>query len=967
MRKLSVLLCIIVLSAIYSNALANNSVVRLWGTYFGGTSNEFQNSSVIDYQGNIIIAGTTESNDLKMTPDAYQSALDSLQDAYIAKFNPVSHDLIWSTYYGEKGNDSCTAVATDLDGNIYIVGTTNSLHNIATNDSYQNRLSGLSDGFLIKFNKHGQRLWGTYFGGNDNDGITSISIDKAGSILIAGWTTSTDYIASDDAQQSDLSGGVDAFIAKFTADGNIIWSTYYGGATGDDYAEGIISDNENNVVVTGRTTSSDGTFIVTENAHQLTYGGDALPGNIGDAFLVKFNPIGKKIWGTYYGGNNADAGVSVCVDYNNNIYLSGITLSTADSIISTSDAYQTNNAGSIDAFLVKFSPNGQRIWGTYYGGNQNDMANDVYCSSFGNIYLSGSTNSQSGIATTNVHKSTYGGGSGQSFGDGFFVKFDSSGQRIWASYYGGEGEDKVSNIMIGEDRQIYISGMTNSSSFTNEFASEYAMQDTLAGGFDSFVAILFDTLDIPTPTEPATGSKFYVGNIPLEWTPIDKSTGYLLEISTNEQFTELIDSVYVQDTTFTSQNLTPGNRYYWRVKAMNSFLESDWSDIMKFDFEATLPIPLITSPNDGQEFTDEDITLVWQFVHSSASYTVEIAMDSLFTNILDSITTDVTQFTIPSIAPAFKYFWRVKAVNDYIESSWSKTRSFIKILVLAIPSPIKPENNSIIDRNYIQFLWNSSTNATEYNFVLSKDSTFEDFANSTELSDTTITIEQLDYNTKYYWKVIAIGNYAESEWTGIQSFTTLPAIPDKKLVLLYPEDNAKDVEIPLTLRWNGDENIDYYHLALSDADGKIILEDSTITLESGFIISYPVDILDSGMTYYWHVRGRNIAGEGPWSDTWNFTTTPVTSVDDNINPELVKIAPNPFTDEVKIYINLKAETHIQASIYNFLGMKIANLYDGLWSNQGNYLKWNSTNHSRGTYFLRLKIDNKMMILKMIHI
>lgn len=146
------------------------------------------------------------------------------------------------------------------------------------------------------------------------------------------------------------------------------------------------------------TGSSTGTIIATVGAHQSTFGTGT-----NDSYLVKFNSVGVRQWGTYYGGSGIDLGLSCCTDGLGNAYLAGHTSSSAS--IATSGAHQTTYAAANDAFLVKFDVNGVVQWGTYYGGTGSEQGNSCSTDAIGNIYLAGTTTSNSGtiIATTGSH------------------------------------------------------------------------------------------------------------------------------------------------------------------------------------------------------------------------------------------------------------------------------------------------------------------------------------------------------------------------------------------------------------------------------------------------------------------------------------------------------------------------------------------------------------------------------------
>ncbi|MDW8134309.1 MAG: hypothetical protein RMJ66_04510 [Bacteroidia bacterium] len=153
-----------------------------------------------------------------------------------------------------------------------------------------------------------------------------------------------------------------------------VWGTYYGGEADEGTGwshRGIATDAAGNVYFTGTTFSS--TQIATANAHQTQIGDDQFPW--GDAVLAKFSPSGQLLWATYYGGIRRDVGHACVLDGDGAIYVAGYTSTPHTPPCQNCIAeggHQTTLAGEEDAFLVKFSPSGVRIWGTYYGGPMSD-------------------------------------------------------------------------------------------------------------------------------------------------------------------------------------------------------------------------------------------------------------------------------------------------------------------------------------------------------------------------------------------------------------------------------------------------------------------------------------------------------------------------------------------------------------------------------------------------------------------
>src|SRR6185503_18606258 len=115
----------------------------------------------------------------------------------------------------------------------------------------------------------------------------------------------------------------------------------------------------NRIIITGQTITKSG--IATNGTFLTTYIG----GWYGDAFLAKFDTSGALLWGTYY-GDSITFGTNIAEGRNGNIYLTGYT--EGQSYIASAGAYQQGLNGFENAFLAAFSTNGQRLWGTYYGG-----------------------------------------------------------------------------------------------------------------------------------------------------------------------------------------------------------------------------------------------------------------------------------------------------------------------------------------------------------------------------------------------------------------------------------------------------------------------------------------------------------------------------------------------------------------------------------------------------------------------
>ncbi|MDP1727772.1 MAG: SBBP repeat-containing protein [Bacteroidota bacterium] len=455
-------------------------IIDPWATYFGGSGGDYSNGIAIDGSGNCIITGYTGSASGIATSGAYQTSHGGgNDDAFIAKFSTYGVRQ-WASYYGGSWNDNGNGIVIDSSENIVITGHTGSLSGIATSGAYQTSFGGSVDAFIAKFNASGVRLWATYYGGSGTDYGYGIAIDGSGNIHISGYTSSTSGIATSGVYQSSYGGSYDAYIAKFNASGVRQWATYYG-FSGDDFGYGIAVDSLGNMVITGHTYSISG--FATSGAYQTS-----LVGN-NDAFIAKFNAVGARLWATYYGGNGGENGLGIAVDDSGNMVITGNTSSTFG--IATSGAYQTSTGGGFyDAYIVKFNASGARQWATYFGGSGSDNVRGIAADGSGNIVITGTTESTSGIATSGAYKTSHGGGTN----DAFIAKFNASGVRQWATYYGSSGVDYGYGIAVKSIGNIIITGTTSS---TSGIATSGAYQTTYVGGFDAFVASFTSSGGLP--------------------------------------------------------------------------------------------------------------------------------------------------------------------------------------------------------------------------------------------------------------------------------------------------------------------------------------------------------------------------------------------------------------------------------------------------------------------------------------
>lgn len=444
-----------------------------WSTYYGDASSDVANNVTTDQSNNVYLIGNTSSVSNIATAGAFQTTLNGIADACVVKFDP-SGNRLWATYWGGSANDYGFGVATDKSNNVYCSGGTTSTSGIATTGAHQMTSGGLQDAMVIKLDSTGKRLWSSFLGGSQDDQADQVCVDPYGNIYLGGYTSSTSAIATAGTFQPAYGGGVrDAFVARFDASGKRLWGTYFGGSDVES-GDALACDRKGNVCLAGSTLSTSG--IATAGAHQTAYAG----GFSGDVYLVKFDTSGKRSWSTYYGGTNGETAHNIACDASDNIYLCGQTESASG--IATSGAFKSVSNG-YEAYLVRFDPSGKRLWGTYYGDAtsfRQEIGYAVAADALNNVYLAGKADSCTGLATPGAYQTIAGGSA-----DAFLACFDSTGNRLWGTYFGGSSPDVGFGVSTDRLGNVYMAGYTSSST---GIASPGAFKTAFSGSFDIFLA-----------------------------------------------------------------------------------------------------------------------------------------------------------------------------------------------------------------------------------------------------------------------------------------------------------------------------------------------------------------------------------------------------------------------------------------------------------------------------------------------
>ncbi len=303
----------------------------------------------------------------------------------------------------------------------------------------------------------------TYLGGAGTDQAFAIAVDAAGASYLTGNTTSANFPTSLGTFQAAAQGGVDAFVMKLDSAFSRVYSTYLGGAAGDDAGRGIAADAAGNAYITGFTASTN--FPTTVGVVQTAFGGGTF-----DAFVVKLNPAGSAlVYSTFLGGTLSDVGLGIAVDGTGNAFVTGGTFS-AD-FPTTAGVSQPALAGGRDAFVARLNLGATTlVYSTYLGGAGTDVGNAITFDTAGAAYVTGSTTcavapcaSPPDFPTTGVVvQPTRPAGQAAGVTDAFVTKLTAAGVLSYSTFVGGTLADEGLSIKVDATGNAYITGGTSS-------------------------------------------------------------------------------------------------------------------------------------------------------------------------------------------------------------------------------------------------------------------------------------------------------------------------------------------------------------------------------------------------------------------------------------------------------------------------------------------------------------------------
>lgn len=399
-RCLALAIAMIVALPAVSRAVAvpGPTPTQEWTRQLGTSSQDWNFGVSADGLGSVYVSGYTEGN--------LGGTNAGGRDVYVGRYD-AGGNLLWARQLGTTSDDQSYSVSADGLGNVYSAGYT------AGNLGGTN--AGSFDALLTKYSASGNLLWTRLLGTNNTDEARSVSADGLGNVYISGITAGN--------LGGTSAGDYDAFLSRYDASGNLLWTRQLGTSTWDE-SDGVSSDGLGNVYITGITGASLGG----------THAGSD------DAFLAKYSASGNLLWARQLGTSGLDGGNSVSADGLGNVYIAG----------GTRGSLAGNNAGGYDAFLAKYDASGNLLWTRQLGTFEHEQGQGVSADGLGNVYMAGYT---------------FGGLDGANAGnvDTFVSKFNAQGDLLWTSQIGTSRYDWGMGVSADGMRNVYVAGRTGGS------------------------------------------------------------------------------------------------------------------------------------------------------------------------------------------------------------------------------------------------------------------------------------------------------------------------------------------------------------------------------------------------------------------------------------------------------------------------------------------------------------------------
>jgi hypothetical protein len=315
-------------------------------------------------------------------------------------------------------------------------------------------------------------LWAVAAKGSTSDVVLGVKTDPFGNFLSTGYFTSQTLTIG--SITLDRIGGQTIFIIKYDPNGKVIWAKTAGGSQ-YDRGNAIATDAKGNVYITGEFSSATISF------GSISINNSGSSGK--DIFVAKYDPSGNLLWVKGAGGSSSEEGYGIATDLNGNVFATGRFASFSAKFGGTT---LSNSGSTTDFFLAKYDSLGNTLWAKSAGGTLNDGGFGLVTDANGNAYIAGTFFSP----TISFESTTF---TNAGVVDHFVVKYDGSGNVLWAKSAGGTTNDFGTGIALEPNGGVYVTGQFTSPkiSFGGTTLTNQGVGDIFVTKYDASGTVLW--------------------------------------------------------------------------------------------------------------------------------------------------------------------------------------------------------------------------------------------------------------------------------------------------------------------------------------------------------------------------------------------------------------------------------------------------------------------------------------------
>ncbi|NBC65098.1 MAG: T9SS type A sorting domain-containing protein [Bacteroidetes bacterium] len=291
----------------------------------------------------------------------------------------------------------------------------------------------------------------------------------------------------------------------------------------------------------------------------------------------------------------------------------------------------------------------------------------------------------------------------------------------------------------------------------------------------------------PAPVSPAHLGTDVKLNTVFEWDPVENADYYELH-SNRLDPTEMVIVAEVSETTYThSSNLDPEAIHHWRVRAVVNGEAGEWSPIWEFttgteaeqttDEKTVAAAPVPVYPGNNTSDVSTEVEFKWNSVEGADYYELHSNRLNPDEMRIETDVTDTSYVHSSSLEAGTTHHWRVRAVVNGEPGEWSNIWEFTTAATEETPALASPvlhaPSNDIETESYTPtFEWAAVEGADYYVLQAGTQTPDEIIMEVTVDTNSYTPSQQLDPETSYHWRVRAISDTLEGEWSEVWTFTT---------------------------------------------------------------------------------------------------------------------------------------------------------------------------------------------------